>query len=68
MNETIGVKGGKNDRRRSLLITKKAKEKLQAYQEEKELKKLEEKVKKNQILAFFKIFPSGARSQEIWSW
>ena len=57
MNETIGVKGGKNDRRRSLLITKKAKEKLQAYQEEKELKKLEEKVKKNQILAFFKIFP-----------
>ena len=29
MNETIGVKGGKNDRRRSLIITKKEKKKLE---------------------------------------
>ena len=44
MNETIGVKGGKNDRRRTLLITKKMKQKLEEYhqeQKEKEFKELE---------------------------
>ena len=53
MNETIGVKGGRNDRRRSLLITKKVKEKLEAYhqeQKEKELKELENKVNLQQKL------------------
>lgn len=60
MNETIGVKGGKNDRKRRLFITKKAKEKLielQQEKEDKEIKELEEKIKRNQILTFFKILP-----------
>ena len=64
MNETIGVKGGKNDRRRSLLITKKAKEKLQAYQEEKELKKLEEKDGSDWI-GYQKLFESNMRKSSL---
>ena len=60
MNETIGVKGGKNDRKRRLIITKNAKEKLKEYQKEqkeKELLELEQKVKQQQRITFFKTLP-----------
>ena len=56
MDETIGVKGGKNDRRRFLFITKKKQEKL-AKDKEKEEKELEKKVKKNQIFILIKTIP-----------
>jgi hypothetical protein len=60
MNETIGAKGGQNDRKRSLLISKKVKEKLKEYQQEqkeKELLELEKKVKQQQRITFFKTLP-----------
>lgn len=57
MNETIGQKGGHNDQKRRLIITKKQLAKLKAYQEEQELKELEDKVKKQQALTFLKIAP-----------
>lgn len=60
MNETIGAKGGRNDRKRRLLITKKVKEKLKEYQQEqkeKELLELEKKVKLQQKITFFKTLP-----------
>ena len=60
MNETIGVKGGKNDRRRTLRITKQAQEKLAAYQKiqhEEELKKLEKKVNFLQMTTLLKTLP-----------
>ena len=57
MDETIGAKGGYNDRRRTLIITNKQKEKLKEKQQEKELKKLEEKVKKQQIYTLIKSLP-----------
>lgn len=60
MNETIGVKGGKNDRRRSLRISKQIKEKLKAYQKEqyeKELHELEKKVSLIQKITFIKTLP-----------
>lgn len=57
MNETIGQKGGHNDLKRRMIITKKQLAKLKAYQEEKELKELEDKVKKQQALTFLKIAP-----------
>lgn len=52
MDETIGVKGGKNDRRRSLVITKKQYKKLEEHkleQEKKELEKEENTFKINQV-------------------
>ena len=66
MNETIGVKGGRNDRRRSLLITKKVKEKLEAYhqeQKEKELKELENKVNLQQKLTLLVTVPIATIGQ-----
>ena len=57
MNETIGVKGGHNDYRRVMVITKKQKEKLKKYQEEKELKELEKEVKKKQVYTLLKTIP-----------
>ena len=57
MDETIGAKGGYNDRRRTLIITNKQKEKLKEKQQEKELKELEEKVKKQQIYTLIKSLP-----------
>ena len=57
MDETIGVKGGRNDKRRSLIISKKKKEKLKKYDEEKELKELEKEVKKKQIYTLIKALP-----------
>jgi hypothetical protein len=56
MNETIGARGGKNDRRRSLLITKRIKEKLEKHrqeQKEKELIELEKKVKKLIVMMYY---------------
>ncbi len=53
MNETIGSKGGKNDRRRTLIITKKQKEKLRAIENEKNKKD----IKRKDINTFIKILP-----------
>ena len=66
MNETIGVKGGRNDRRRSLLITKKVKEKLEEYhqeQKQKELKELENKVNLQQKLTLLVTVPIATIGQ-----
>ena len=60
MNETIGVKGGHNDRLRTLKITKELKRKLELLQEEqnqKELEELEKKVKQQQRITFLKTIP-----------
>ena len=60
MNETIGVKGGKNDKRRSIIITAKNKQKLKdAYQQKKklQLKKLEKEVKRTQLASFLIAVP-----------
>ena len=68
MNETIGVKGGHNDYRRTLTITKKQKDKLKKYQEEKELKELEKEVKKKQVYTVIKTLPliiTGATLNEL---
>ena len=54
MNETIGSKGGHNDRRRSLIISKKKKEKLK---EEQEIKELEKSVKKARKYVLIKTAP-----------
>lgn len=54
MNETIGSKGGHNDRRRSLIISRKKKEKLK---EEQEIKELEKSVKKNRKYVLIKTVP-----------
>ncbi|MBQ3511695.1 MAG: hypothetical protein IJA30_05295 [Bacilli bacterium] len=66
MNETIGVKGGRNDRRRSLLITKKVKEKLEEYhqeQKQKELKELEKKVSLQQKITLLITVPIATLGQ-----
>ena len=54
MNETIGSKGGHNDSRRSLIISKKNKEKLK---EEQEIKELEKSVKKARKYVLIKTAP-----------
>ena len=68
MDETIGVKGGHNDYKRMFTITKKQKEKLKKYQEEKELKELEKEVKRKQIYTLIKTLPiviTGATFKEL---
>lgn len=55
MDETIGVKGGKNDRKRFLFITRKQQEKENSEKEE--LKKREKKVKRNQVFILIKTIP-----------
>ena len=57
MNETMGVKGGKNDRRRMLRISKEKKKKLKEYQEQQQLKQLERKVKHLQRVTLIKVLP-----------
>ena len=57
MDETIGVKGGKQDRRRTLRITKEKKRKLQEFEEQEEIKELERKVKKRQLYTLVKALP-----------
>ena len=54
MDETIGSKGGHNDRRRSLIISRKKKEKLK---EEQEIKELEKSVKKARKYVLIKTTP-----------
>ena len=66
MNETIGVKGGKNDSRRRMIITKRQLEKLKLFQEEqkeKELKELEKKVKLQQKLTLLVALPIATVGQ-----
>ena len=65
MNETIGVKGGKNDRLRTIRITKKQKAKLEKEQEDQEIKELEKKVKRQQVLTFLGTLPIVAIGQTI---
>ncbi len=57
MNETIGEKGGYNDRRRSLRIENERKAKFEEEAIEQEVKGLEKKVKKQQILTLVKALP-----------
>lgn len=57
MDETIGSKGGHNDRIRTLKITQAKKKKLQEYEEEQELKELEKDVRKKQIYTLIKTIP-----------
>lgn len=57
MNETIGVKGGHNDYRRSLKIKEVQKKKILDEREEKEIKDLEKKVKKQQRYVLIKTLP-----------
>ena len=55
MNETIGVKGGKNDRRRTIKIKEAKKKKIQEQDEE--LKQLEKEVGKQQVFTLIKALP-----------
>lgn len=57
MNETIGVKGGHNDYRRVLEIKEKQKKKFFEEVEEKELKDLEKKVKRQQRYVLIRTLP-----------
>lgn len=57
MNETIGEKGGYNDRRRSLKIQNEQKKKKEQALIEHEVKELEKKVKKQQVLTLVKMLP-----------
>ena len=61
MNETIGVKGGKQDRRRQMKI-KKRRKKLQQEREmlDQETLDLEKQVRKLQILTFLGAVPIAA--------
>ncbi len=66
MNETIGVKGGHNDRRRTMIITKEELKKLHDYQQQhhdKELEELEKKVKTSQRLTLIKTLPIAIAGQ-----
>lgn len=57
MNETIGVKGGHNDYRRSLKIKEMQKKKILDEAEENEIKDLEKIVKKQQRYVLIKTLP-----------
>ena len=57
MDETIGVKGGANDRRRTMIISRNQKKKLKQYEEEREIAELEKKVKKKQFYTLIKTLP-----------
>ena len=57
MDETIGVKGGKNDRRRRMIISKQQKKKLTDYEQERKIAELEKDVKKKQIYTLIKTLP-----------
>jgi len=57
MNETIGVKGGKNDRKRMLRLKRKKKQKLAELQQDKELKELEKEVKRKQTYTLVRTLP-----------
>ena len=57
MNEGIGSRGGRNDRRRSFKIKLRQKKKLKELEKLSEEKALEKKIRKNQILKFITIIP-----------
>ncbi len=60
MNENIGAKGGRKDRKRTLIITYENKKKLKEYNNELKkirLQKLEKEVRRQQIFTFFKATP-----------
>lgn len=57
MNETIGVKGGKNDRRRVLKIKARRKKLLQELQEQLEIKELEKEARKKRRYVIAKTIP-----------
>ena len=57
MDETIGVKGGHNDRRRTIIITKNNKKKLEEYEEDRYIRDLEKKVKRQQKISLIKTLP-----------
>lgn len=57
MDETIGVKGGHNDRRRTIIITNRNKKKLEEYEEERYIRDLEKKVKRQQKISLIKTLP-----------
>ena len=57
MNETIGAKGGHNDRKRVLRIKAAAVKQLQKQQEEAEIRRLEEDVKRKQRYVLIRSLP-----------
>ncbi len=57
MDETIGVKGGHNDRRRTIIISKNKKKKLEQAEEDRYIKELEKKVKRQQKVTLIKTLP-----------
>ena len=57
MNETIGEIGGHNDQKRRIRIKREQRKKLDEYEEEREIKDLEKKVKKQQLLTLIKVLP-----------
>ena len=63
MNETFGVKGGHNDRRR-MIIRKEQRKKLKEA-EQKELINLEKKVKNGQIMNLIKFLPVAIVGQTV---
>ena len=60
MNEAIGAKGGRRDRKRTIIITSENKKKIQEYYKKKKelkLKKLEKEVKNIELASFFMAVP-----------
>lgn len=60
MNEAIGEKGGRRDRKRTIIITSENKKKLKEYYKKKKelkLQKLEKKVRNIQLASFFVAVP-----------
>ena len=57
MDETIGVKGGANDQRRRMIISREQKRMLEEYEEERQIAELEKEVKKKQIFTLIKALP-----------
>lgn len=57
MNETIGVKGGRQDLIRTMRISKKQKEKLTLIEEEKSVRELEKKVRRQQTFTLIRTLP-----------
>lgn len=57
MDETIGVKGGANDRRRMMIINQNQKKKLAEHEEEREIAELEKKVRRKQFYTLIKTLP-----------
>lgn len=68
MNENIGVKGDRNDRRRTNIIISENQKKVALYNKklkEEKLKRLEKRVKKQQIINFFIVLPLLATTKTL---